>query len=159
VCLHRACPDVVRAAVLASPWGPAGAEYAAFTIAHPASSAAALTAYWAARTASLLAFEEANPGICRRLRYEDLAAESLAGLSGFLGLTDPGPGPAGWLHGEAADAAHGAHGMDAGFPAAQIPPALLERANGLMQKLGYRPLGPAAGPASESLPSLWSSHQ
>jgi hypothetical protein len=149
VCLHRACPDVVRAAVQASPWGLAGAEYAPYTSAHPASTAAALTAFWAARTAALLAVEEAHPGICHRLRYEDLAAGSLAGLSGFLGLTSPGPGPAAWLDGEAADPAHGTAGPDADFPAGQIPPALRQRANGLMDKLGYRPLRPAAGRAGE----------
>jgi hypothetical protein len=147
VCLHRACPDVVRAAVQASPWGLAGVEYAPYTSAYPASTAAALTACWAARTAGLLAFEQAHPGICQRLRYEDVAAGSLSGLSGFLGLT--GPGPASWLCDEAADPAHGPAGMDVGFPAGQVPPALLERASGLMEKLGYRPLGPAARPASE----------
>jgi hypothetical protein len=149
VCLHRACPDVVRAAVQASPWGLAGVEYAPFTSAYPASTAAALTAHWAARTTSLLAFEQAHPGICQRLRYEDLAAGSLSSLSGFLGLTGPGPGPASWADDEAADPAHGTAGMHVGFPAGQLPPALLERASGLMEKLGYRPLGPAAGPASE----------
>jgi hypothetical protein len=152
VCLHRACPDVVRAAVHASPWGLAGAEYAPFIGAYPASMATALTAHWAARAAWLLAFEEAHPGICHRLRYEDLTADSLTDLSGFLGLTDPGPDPAAWLYDEAADPAHGTTGMDFGFPAGQIPPALLERANGPMEKLGYRPLGPAAGPASEFTP-------
>jgi hypothetical protein len=35
--------------------------------------------------------------------------------------------------------------MDVGFPAGQVPPALLERASGLMERLGYRPLGASGG--------------
>jgi hypothetical protein len=146
VCLHRACPDVIRAAVRASPWGLAGAEYAPFITSYPASAAAALTAYWTARTMSLLAFEEAHPAICHRLRYEDLA-NALPGLSGFLGLTESSQ--ASWGYDQVASPARDTVGVDGGFPAGQIPPALLERANGLMEKLGYQPLGPAAGPASE----------
>jgi hypothetical protein len=149
VCLHRSCPDVVRSAAHASPWGVAGAEFAPFTSAHPASTAAALTAYWAARTMSLLAFEQAHPGICRRLRYEDLAADSLSGLSDFLGLSDPGPDSAAWLYDEAAEPVRDATGPAVSFPAGQLPPPLLDRANSLMQRLGYRPLEPGASPASD----------
>jgi protein-tyrosine sulfotransferase len=154
VCLHRACPDVVAVGVKASLWGLAGFEHTPLISAHPVSVAAGLTASWAARTTLLLAFEEAHPGVCRRLRYEDLAADSLVGLSGFLGLADPdvGTDPAAWPYDEATDPAHGTPAMDFGFPAGQIPPTLLERANGLMKKLGYRPMGPAAGPASEFIP-------
>lgn len=146
VCLHRACPDVIRAAVRASPWGLAGAEYAPFITSYPASMAAALAAYWTARTMSLLAFEEAHPAICHRLRYEDLA-NAFPGLSGFLGLTESSR--ASWGHDEAAPPVRDIAGVDRGFPAGQIPPALLERANRLMEKLGYQPLGPATGPASD----------
>jgi hypothetical protein len=155
VCLHRACPDVVAVGVKASQGGLAGFEHTSLSSAHPGSVAAGLTASWAARTTSLLAFEEAYPGICRRVRYEDLAAGSLTSLSGFLGLAAPeaGTGPAAWLDDETADPAHGSAGMDSvGFPAWQLPPALLERANSLMEKLGYRPMGPATGPASEFVP-------
>jgi hypothetical protein len=140
VCLHRACPGVVLAALQASPWGLAGAEFAPFTSVHPASTAAALTAYWTARTMSLLDFEQAHSGVCCRVRYEDLAADSLSGLPGFLGLQDPGSGSAAWLYDEAAEPARCATGPSCDFPARQIPPALLMRANGLMEKLGYKPI-------------------
>lgn len=147
LCLHRACPDVVRAALHASRWGLAGPAYAAFTSAHPASTTAALTAYWSTHTTSLLAFEQAHPGICHRVRYEDLGAGSLSALSDFLGLEHPGTPPPAWLYDESAGQAPGTGGADAGFPAGQVPPGLLERANGLMERLGYRPIGPAAPPA------------
>jgi hypothetical protein len=141
VCLHRAWPDVVRAALDASSWGLAGPAYAPFTSAYPGSTTAALTAYWATHTTSLLSFEQAHPGTCHRVRYEDLAADSLSSLPDFLRLQDPGPDPAAWLHDEAAGPARGTGSPDADFPARQVPPSLLERANGLMERLGYRPVG------------------
>jgi hypothetical protein len=149
VCLHRACPDVVQAAVQASPWGLAGTEYTRFVSTYPASAAAALTAHWAARTTSLLAFEQAHPGTCHRVRYEDLGGDFLAGLWQFLGLADPGSEMAAWLHDDTAIPAHRRTGPVSGFPTGQLPSPLLERANGLMESLGYRPLGPVIGPASE----------
>jgi hypothetical protein len=150
VCLHRGCPDVVRAALNASPWGLAGPMYASFTSAHPASTAAALTAYWAAHTSSLLAFERAHPEICYRVRYEDLGADCLSGLSDFLGLEDPGYRPAAWLFEVTADPAHSATSPETGFPAGQVPPVLLERANDLMERLGYRPVRPTVASTGSS---------
>lgn len=139
VCLHRSCPDVVQAAVRASPGGLTAPAYAPFATAYPASTTAALIAYWAARTTALLAFEEGHPGICQRVRYEDLADGSLSGLPEFLGLAGPGFRPAAWLNAETAARPRGAAGPDAEFPAGPVPPSLAERANGLMEKLGYRP--------------------
>jgi hypothetical protein len=150
VCLHRACPDVVRTALHASPWGLAGPGYAPFTSAYPGSTTAALTSYWATHTTSLLSFEQAHPGICHRVRYEDLAADSLSSLSDFLKLQDPGPDPAAWLHDEAADPSRNAAGPDADFPAGQVPPSLLERANSLMEKLGYPPMRPVTATPGSS---------
>lgn len=144
ICLHRACPDVARAAIHASPWGLVGHEYAPFTTAHPASTAAALTAYWVARTTALLTFERAHPETCHRLRYEDLT-DSPASLPDFLRPRDPDPRPAAWLDDEAANLDIGTSGPDTGFPVEQIPPSLLERANSLMKQLGYQPLRPATG--------------
>jgi hypothetical protein len=137
VCLHRAWQDVVRAAVQASPWGLSGAEFAPFVTAHPASTAAALTAYWVARTTSLISFEQAHPGICLRVRHEDLASESLASLSGFLGLAEVALRQPAWLYDDPPVAPHGTS-SGPGFPTGQVPPALLERASGLMESLGYR---------------------
>jgi len=45
-------------------------------------------------------------------------------------------------HDEVADPAHGATGPDVGFPGGQLLSALLEQADRLMEKLGYRPLRP-----------------
>ena len=149
VCLHRAWQDVVGAAVRASPWGLSGAEFTPFVSAHPASAAAALTAYWVARTTSLLAFEQAHPGICHRVRYEDLAGDSVSGLSSFLGLADQGPVPSAWLYEDSAVPARGTTSPGPGFPAGQLPPPLLERASALMESLGYQPHGLATERGSE----------
>jgi len=143
LCLHRSCPDVVYAAVHASPWGPAGPAIAPFVSAHPASAAAALTAYWTARAGRLLAFERAHPGACHRVRYEDLSGGSGSGLDAFLGLDDPVPVEPGRADASAATPTD-AHDPPAGFPVGQIPPGLLEQANSLMVELGYPLLAPAA---------------
>jgi Sulfotransferase family len=136
LCLHRSWPGVVYAAVQASPWGLAGQAIAPFVSAQPASAAAALTAYWTAHAGRLLAFEGAHPGACHRVRYEDLAGGSCSSLHAFLGLDDPGPAAPGSAA-ASAGAAAGAHDPPAPFPAEQIPPGLLDRANSLMNELGY----------------------
>jgi hypothetical protein len=139
-CLHRACPDVVHAAVNASPWGLAEPAYAPFTSAHPSSTAAALTGYWTARTAYLLAFEQAHPATCQRLRYEDLTDGCLPGLFGSLGIGDSGPGSQDWFQDDTASPAPSAAGLLDGFPVGQIPRPLLRQASQLMEELGYEPL-------------------
>lgn len=141
LCLHRACPDVAHAALHTSPWGLAGPTFAPFNAAHPASSVAALTAYWTAHTGPLLAFEQAHPGNCRRVRYEDLATDAEASqIFAFLGLPDPSPGI--FDRADANDRAPHAGHPTVPIPAAQIPAPLLAQANQLNSKLSYPPLGP-----------------
>jgi hypothetical protein len=43
-----------------------------FTRAYPGSAVTALTAYWLARTQSLLAFQRSRPYACLRVWFEDL---------------------------------------------------------------------------------------
>lgn len=142
VCLHRRCPDVIRAGVQANPWGLAGTSLARFTAAYPGSTAAAMAAYWAECTGPLLRFEEAHPAACYRLRYEDLADhpdQEARKLFAFLGL-DPAisfPGPGATLPpGEQtrADLA------EARVPAGHLSPELTERVNDLQARLKYPPL-------------------
>jgi hypothetical protein len=146
LCLHRACADVIYATLHASPWGLAGPEFAPFIVAYPGSIAAALTAYWTARTRSLIEFEEAHPEVCRRIRYEDLTEEAHAdALLAFLGLQAPDPDILIPAHVDvAAQAYESENGPPPGdaddrvpFPADQIPPPLLAQAHSLLTKLGY----------------------
>jgi len=149
ICLHRACPDVVYAVTRSSPWGLAGQTFAAYTVTHPRSTAAAVAAWWASHASSILDFERAHPQACLRVRYEDLVLErgpTAAAIRAFIGL-DPDPGTAGWLtegepsapRPEAADAP----GCGSDFPAGQLPPPLADWVNALHEQLDYPPL-PAA---------------
>ena len=147
VCLHRACPDVIYSTLQASPWGLAGPGFAAHTAAHPGSTVAALAAWWVAHAAPVLAFEQDHPQACRRVRYEDLAAEPARAerdILAFLGLDaqaltlpdlpgDDAPDPAPLAGADAP-------GCGADLPAGQIPPQLLAQVNNLHARLGYPPL-------------------
>jgi hypothetical protein len=143
--VHRACPDMIHAALHAGSWGLAGPTFASFTSAHPASTAAALTAYWIAHTGPLIAFEQSHPGICCRIRCEDLPDGLDAALCAFLGLAGLGPAQAGWDQADWLSASGTEPAIDAGleaaFPVDQIPPALLAQANDLMKALDYPPIG------------------
>jgi protein-tyrosine sulfotransferase len=139
LCLHRDCVGVIRATMNASPSGRADEAFAPFAMAYPASTVAARTAYWVARTGPLLAFEQSHPQACLRVRFEDLTlarrktAERISSFLGIVGLEGPGsravdnhtrPEP-------------GSTGPEAEFPVDLIPPALLAQANGLLSLLGY----------------------
>jgi hypothetical protein len=143
LCLHRACPGVIRAALDASPWGLADPAFAPFTRAHPASTAAALTAYWVAHTGALLDFERSQPQACLRVRFEDLAGaehdKTAAAIETFLGLADLG-GQA--LPGEVGQTQSAPESTDpeAGLPVDLVPAPLLTQANDLLRQLGYPPL-------------------
>jgi hypothetical protein len=149
LCLHRACPDMIHAALEASPWGLSGQAFAPFTASYPASTVAALAAYWAAHAGALLAFERAHPGACLRVRHEDLAAspdQAARDIRAFLGLAEECSLPP-WPAGE--DGAPGSAGPDppgrrTNVPAGQIPPPLLAQVDDLLAKLAYPPLGPVS---------------
>jgi hypothetical protein len=143
LCLHRSCTDVIWDALQAGPWGLSGSEYAPFTDAYPASSVAALTAYWTARTAPLVEFEQSHPDVCMRVHHEDLADNSYpAGLFAFLGMTAPHVGPAGQVS-TARTTPPAAPAHREPFPADRIPVPLLAHADRLTRELGYKPLTPA----------------
>jgi hypothetical protein len=148
LCLYRDCPDFIRAALGASPWGLIDPAFAPFTMKYPASPVAALTAYWVAVTAPLTDFEHEHPQACLRIRFEDLAPDGRAEerIISFLGLTsavgrllpcvdDPRPAAPG-------------PGLAPGPPPGLIPPLLLAQANDLLRQLDY-PAMPVAGAADD----------
>jgi hypothetical protein len=145
LCLHRSCDAVIKDAFGASPWGLVGPEYAPYTAAYPASTPAALTAYWAAVTAPLIEFEQAHPDVCMRVRCEDLAGDAWpADLLAFLGIEAPRFG-----HRWPDDPSHGSaqpSTLNAPFPVDNIPGPLLARADRLTRELEYPPLKPDSGP-------------
>jgi hypothetical protein len=134
LCLHRACPGLIRAVLDASPWGITDPAFTSFTSRYPASTVASLTAYWVTVTAGLLDFEREHPRSCQRVRFEDLTRQADEQITSFLGFPGlPGshdvPRPA-LTEPESA----------AGLPADLIPPALLAQANDLHRQLGYPPM-------------------
>jgi Sulfotransferase family len=136
VCLHRACDGTIRAALAARPWGLSGPAFAPYTAAYPASTVAALAAYWAAHAGPLLAFEAAHPDVCRRVHFEDLDADSDAttgGLAGFLGLAGPDEVPPA----PPAPARRPAAPDDPPLPVGQLPEPLLAQVNELHARLGH----------------------
>jgi hypothetical protein len=151
VCLHRCFSDVARTAIQASPWGLAGPGYAPFVAAYPASTLAALAAWWAARTSALLAFEQDHPQQCLRIRCEDLDAGqpgTTSAMASFLGISDTGKG--GTTSQPATNPGHQPEpattpeppgtAPEPPIPAAQLPPALLAQVNDLLASLRYPPL-------------------
>src|ERR1035441_8887252 len=87
ICLHRRCPEVILAGVNANPWGLEDSAFKSFTAGYPGNAVAAIAAYWAASTEPLLEFEQAHPGSCHRVRYEDLTScpdQARAEIASFL---------------------------------------------------------------------------
>lgn len=137
LCLHRSCVAVIQDAVRAHPWGLAGPEYAPFTAAYPASTPAALTAYWTAATTSLVEFEGAHPEASIRVRYEDLADDfDPAELLAFLGIEGPRSGNCG-PDLPFRDSPPSEPASHARFPADDVPAPLLAQADRLNRELGY----------------------
>lgn len=140
LCLHRSCDSVMKDAVSASPWGLTGPEYAPFTAAYPASTPAALTAYWTAATAPLIEFEETHPDTCMRVRCEDLVDDAYpADLLAFLGIEAPRSGHRG-PDAPSRDSPPPGPTLHAPFPVDNVPGPLLAQADRLTRKLGYPPL-------------------
>ncbi len=144
LCLHRACPEVIRTHLGANPLGTTGAKPAPLTTADLAGAAAALAGYWAAQTEALLAFERDHQQACLRVRYEDLADapdETLSAIRSFAGLSRPSHQVApGTISDVTAASAPGDPAPGMRFPAERLPPALLARVNNLLQQLDYPPL-------------------
>jgi hypothetical protein len=139
LCLHRAWPAVIRAALDASPWGIADPAVAPFVRAYPASTVAALTACWVTHTETLLAFEQAHPQACLRVRFEDLAEarhETTEVMTAFLGLAGIN-GQVARGEGNQPQPAPEDSGPEADLPVDLIPPGILAQADDLLRQLSY----------------------
>ena len=142
ICLYRSLREVLAETVRAYPWGLDGTPFWAHAARHPGNNAAAIAAYWTARTQALLEFESSHPGSCLRVRYEDLAADrgrQAGTIFAALGLDDSQLAvlrePAAIRRQEGRDAVTGP--IELAWPAGLIPPALLARAEELHAQLGY----------------------
>jgi protein-tyrosine sulfotransferase len=147
-CLHRTCSDVISGGLRGVPWDLSDDRLAPYIAAHPGNEVAALAAYWVTRTRALLAFEAANPLICQRVRYEDLAAAPAA-ISEMLASMGLRQDAAMTSHLDSASmereiAAAGLPGCGEAIPAGQIPPSLRAEVNDLLARLAYPPLAERA---------------
>jgi hypothetical protein len=155
LCLHRSCPDVVRAVLGSSPWGIIGGQFTPYLLAHPANTTAAIAACWADWAGQLLDFESRHPESALRVRYEDFASDPAAtsrAISDFTGVT-----PASLMPEWAGDELLGVGtsggdpaGLDSRFPVAMLPPQLTQRINHLHEQLNYPPVS-ASSPTSQEL--------
>jgi protein-tyrosine sulfotransferase len=88
ICLFRHCMDVIASGVEACPWGLQRFGYDPFVAEYPGNSVAAVGSYWLSCAQAILSFQDAHPGSCHRVRYEDLVTapeETVAGILSFLG--------------------------------------------------------------------------
>lgn len=154
ICLHRECMDFVHSALEICKFGW-WSQFISHVQRSPQSTVAAMIEYWCDRTERLLAFETNQPEHSVRVTYESLVKERdvLLPIFAFLGLSCPddllgsvftashdhGPGDQKIRYSRELDSAN--VGKGAGVPLGRVPQALLERANGLLVGLGYRPLG------------------
>jgi hypothetical protein len=147
ICLHRCCPDSVHLGFNANPWGLTGPNFSTFNAKYPASQVSALSAWWAARTRSLLDFETARPEICLRVRYEDLVSQPLAEecrIREFIGLDNQLNTLANETDSATEITKAGHPGCGADFPAERLPQQLLREINDLQLLLGYPKLSALA---------------
>lgn len=75
LCLHRSLPGVLEEALRSYPWGLGDSPFWPYAAINPGNSKAAIVAYWANYTESLLEFESEYPQSCHRIKYEDLIAD------------------------------------------------------------------------------------
>lgn len=166
ICLYRHCMDVIASGTEACPWGLHRFGFDPYVAQYPGNNVAAIGAYWLSCAREILAFEEAHPASCHRVRYEDLVTapeETVSAMFGFLevapapGITSDcfriphesnGPGDEKiWFTDQVTPAALG-RGVRVPVPA--MPPPLLQEINETLAKLGYRQVSPewneAAGP-------------
>ena len=150
LCLHRSCPDVVRAVLSSSPWGIIGGQFTPYLQAYPVNTTAAIAACWADSTGQLLDFEARHPESALRVRYEDLASDPAAtsqAISDFTGLAPASAVPElaeDELLGGAASGGDPA-GLDTRFPVAMLPPQLIQRINHLHEQLDYPHVSASSG--------------
>jgi len=172
ICLYRHCMDIIDSALEACPFGLRGYGMDPFAAAHPGNSVAAVADYWVTHTRMIAEFEQAHPGACLRLRYEDLVADpegQADRIFAFLGeLPVPGisesclaPGREEFGPGDhkiwgTSSITADSVGRGSRIPAHFIPPPVLVMVNGLLAQLDYPlvdPGGPGRPGPTVSVPS------
>jgi hypothetical protein len=161
ICLYRHGMDVIDSVHEACPWGLTGYGLDPFGVAHPGNSVAAVADYWATHTQMIRTFEEENPEVCLRLRYEDLVADPQAQADRLFEFLDEEPvpglasmlldqeleqfGPSDHKIWETGNIHDNSVGRGHRIPASAIPPQILDMVNRLLAELDYEQVGPGWG--------------
>jgi hypothetical protein len=141
VCVHRSLRAVLAEGIRAYPWGLGASPFWPFAGPHPGNDASTITAFWAARTEDLLAFEASHSAACVRIRHEDLVADTgarAAELYTHLGLNSSDLTALSHLppdvgHHDGRDEPD----QQRALPVDHLPPKLLAKATELHRKLDY----------------------
>jgi hypothetical protein len=156
VCLYRHPMDMIRSGLEACSFGLNGYGFDPYIAGSPGNAVAALARYWLDNATAIARAEEGHPGLCHRVRYEDLVEDPegvMAGLYAFLGV-GPAPGVArACFSGERERFGPADHkiwatssvsgdsvGRGESVPAGLIPPPVTDAINELAGKLGYLPV-------------------
>jgi protein-tyrosine sulfotransferase len=152
--LTRHCMDVIASGVEVCPWGVSRFGFDPYVAQFPGNSVAAIGSYWFACTQANLAFAEAHPESCHKIRYEDLVTspeETVAAMFSFLGADyvpgsaeaclrvphdshGPGDGKI-WFTGSIKDDSVGRGVI---VPADALPAPLRHEVNSILARLNYR---------------------
>jgi len=156
LCLYRHPMDVIRSGLDACPWGLNGYGFDQYIVGSPGNAVLALARYWLDNATMIHAVEQAHPGRCHRVRYEDLVADPEAVMQevyAFIGAA-PAPGVAGaCFTGERERFGPADHkiwatsqvsgdsvGRGESVPAGLIAPPVTAAINELAAELGYLPV-------------------
>jgi Sulfotransferase family len=153
ICLFRHPMDMISSGLEACPWGLNGYGFDQYIADSPGNAVMALARYWHDQAHEIAAVEEKHPGMCRRVRYEDMVRDpegTAAGLFDFIGVGQaPGIaqavfardherfGPADHKIWHTSKISQDSIGRSDTVPVGLIPPPILESINGLLEKLGY----------------------
>lgn len=155
VMVFRHAMDTVASGIEASPWGFQAYGYTGYVQASPGNVVAALASYWLDHVSRALRWQQENPEMCHRVRYEDLVLapeETVAGIQRFLGVQENlsvlvaafnrepprGPGDYKVEHTTGIHATSLGHGKR--VPVTMLPPPLLSAMNEQLTVLGYQEL-------------------
>lgn len=158
VVLYRHIMDVMASALDGAPWGFSRYAFGSAVAGTPDNWIAGLAAHWQWHTAAALQWEAANPGLCLRVRYEDLVTEperTICDAFGFLGVSADATVVARGLGNQDWNSGPGDHkildttrvhaesiGRGRRVPASLIPAELRASINEQLDRLGYPVVGP-----------------
>lgn len=152
VLVYRHVMDTVASGLEASPWGFNAYGYGPYVQSSPGNTVAALASYWLDHVERALSWEQEQPEVCHRVRYEDLVMhpeKTVIGIQRFLGVREDlsvlaraferaslrGPGDYKIEHTTGVHADSIGHGKR--VPITVLPPALLKALNERLERLGY----------------------